>query len=789
MSRGATSLVLNKPQSMRQRHLSWLLLGLLAAGCGTDQSASTPRPEDRGSVPYLKLSGRQVALCVGVDRYMFSEKVPATRCGNANARALATLLKDRYGFETEELTEGQATKSAVLDRLEKLGTELTDKDILIVYFGGHGQILELPDGTRYGYLLPHDADLSLDESTDPARLRTLTESAVEELVGQWDNRAINVKQFMNRLGPLNAQHVVVIVDSCFSGFMTQLGGPPLTDQTDLEELLRRRSRSVLAATTDNNLALVPADSTHSLFTGSLLKRLATDDPASLTEVFLDVRKEVAAATKSQPEKFRMLPQRGDFGGDGGEFVFVPASLAAAQMQPRVRQSLARTKGQLPGLPAIADVLRASAQTDYHFGSRPIEADRVWKDRASRYEVSASLGDSLSMAALHYCYSRGLGVTRNDTAAYQWAKKAFDTGRPEGKYVMGRCLLNGIGVEKNAIAGERLIRASADYDFPLAIYTIATLKLPADRPTNEQELGAIRPLLEKAAKAGVAPAKSQLALLIAGQPRATKAEIDTAVRLFQEAAESGDASANYPLFQHHANGSPDHPRNIELARKVLLRGAEDGNSLCQLALACEHFPRVGFPDYWSRPLLNLPINLNEATKWAELAASNNFAPALLYLAELYQGSKEAPAQPDKAKDYCERAAKNGYAQALVTQGVWYRDGVIYEPSDKKAFDHFAQAARMGDFKACGHLAEMYREARGMDLKGYSQGEMKPVLAFRRLHWLVRGTELARKQGLSGTHVEETLREIAPRVPDDVLNDLKALYPDSHKLFVEEFRSKR
>lgn len=782
---------------MRRQNFGSILLALFAVGCGgskPDSSApagpaTASSSARRGSVPYLKIAGRQVVLSVGVNKYKFPEKIASTRCGDANARALATLLKARYGFETEELTEARATKSAVLDRIEALGIELTDQDVLVIYFGGHGQILELPDGTRYGYLLPHDADLSLDESTSPARLRGLAQPAVEELVGQWDERAINMKQLMRRLGPVKAQHVVVIVDACFSGFMTHLGSPMLSDRTDLEELLRRRSRTVLAATTDNNVSLVPADSTHSLFTASLLKRLATEDPASVTEVFLDVRREVAAATQAEAERFRMLPQRGDFGGDGGEFVFVPASVAATQVEPRVRKSLAKVSGQLPSVPTISDVLLASVLTDYHFGVRPIEKDREWRDRVSRYEVTASLGDSLSMAALHYCYSRGLGVTRNDATAYRWATKAFDTGRPEGKYVMGRCLLNGIGTEKNAIAGERLIRASSELDFPLAVYTMAVRQLPADRPANLQEIGAIRPLLEKAANSGVAAAKCQLALLIAGQPAATKAEIDSVIGLFREAVDSGDASANYPLFQHYANGSPEHPRDLELARKTLVRGAEDGNPLCQLTLACEHFPKVGFPDYRSRPLLNLPANVNEATKWAELAASNNFNPALLYLAELYQGGKDAIAQPEKAKDYCERAAKNGYAQAIVTQGVWYRDGVIYEQSDKKAFNHFAQAARMGDFTACDHLAEMYREARGMDLQGHSQREMRPVLAFHRVHWLVRGTTLARQQGLTDTHVEQTLREIAPRVQSDVLNDLKALYPESHKLFMEEFRAKR
>jgi TPR repeat protein len=779
------------------RRLRPLVFALVAAGvwsmspgCGGRSPAPAPQktpaaapaasPTSLQKAYYLKRSGKQVALVVGIDDYKFRQQIEPTHCGAANARAMAKALTDRFGFESEELTEAEASRAGILERLERLGKELGGDDVLLVYFAGHGKIIELPDGGRFGYLLPHDAELDLNEETSPSRLRSLSPTDTDELLKRWDERAIDMKEIVRRLGSVKAQHVVVIVDACFSGFMTHLG-PELVypARPDLEELLRRRSRTVLAATTDNNLALGPRkDEPHSIFTSELLKRLDVNEPAALTEVFLDVRKNVAAESRSQPERFRMLPQRGEFGGDGGEFIFVPTKVPAAQLMAGVGGSLMRVNGQLPGLTTAADVFRAFAVTDYHFGSRPLERDREWQDRVGRYEVTAAFGDPLSMAALHYCYARGLGVPKDDGEAYRWAAKAFDTGRPEGKHVMGRCLLQGIGTEKNPVAAERLIRAAAEGGFALSSYTLAMQRLAQDQASA-------KPLLEKAAAAGVAPAKTRLAILLLNPAPGAQRDLDSAERLLTEAADAGEASANFHLFEINARGLGDRPKDLERARKALTRGAEDGDPLCQLALACEYDPIPDMPHYGWSTRLSLRRDPTEAVKWAELAASAGFNPARVYLAATYQGGEDRPANPDKARRYCELAANDGYAPAVVRQGLWYRDGIVYDRDDKKALASFNRAAAMGDYMAYTHLAAMFAEARGVDLHGNPPRLMIPVFEFHRIHCLVRAATLAKQQGLPPSQAERTLREIAPRIQHDTLNELQARYPESYKILIDEY----
>src|SRR5262249_6351980 len=161
---------------------------------------------------------------------------------------------------------------------------------------------------------------------------------------------------------------------------------------------------------------------------------------------------------------------------------------------------------------------------------------------------------------------------------------------EGKDVLGRCLLQGIGTDKNKVAAERLIRAAADGGFPLSSYTLAMLSLPEDRRAIPEDFAADRPLLEKAAAASVAPAKIPLAITLLPPARADEPEVKAAVRLLKEADEAGDASATFFLFRVFSQGAPGVPRDLDLARATLERGAGEGDPHCQLALACEYYPR-------------------------------------------------------------------------------------------------------------------------------------------------------------------------------------------------------
>jgi len=59
------------------------------------------------------------------------------------------------GVEVRALTDAQATKGNILDGLEWLQRQVTDKDVAVLFFAGHG----INDSTGVFYLLPVDADM------------------------------------------------------------------------------------------------------------------------------------------------------------------------------------------------------------------------------------------------------------------------------------------------------------------------------------------------------------------------------------------------------------------------------------------------------------------------------------------------------------------------------------------------------------------------------------------------------------------------------------------------------
>jgi WD40 repeat protein len=107
------------------------------------------------------------------------------------------------GVEVRALTDAQATKGNILDGLEWLQRQVTDKDIAVLFFAGHG----INDSTGVFYFLPVDADLEKLKRT--AISQSDITSTVAALAGK-------VLVFMdachsgNLMGKLKRRGVVVV---------------------------------------------------------------------------------------------------------------------------------------------------------------------------------------------------------------------------------------------------------------------------------------------------------------------------------------------------------------------------------------------------------------------------------------------------------------------------------------------------------------------------------------------------------------------------------------------------
>jgi TPR repeat protein len=187
-------------------------------------------------------------------------------------------------------------------------------------------------------------------------------------------------------------------------------------------------------------------------------------------------------------------------GDGpGEFVFLHKAIPAAEVAYALRQKLddgnkSCVRATLDwlldkrnGRTELREVIAAFEATDYRFTTDPVRREQEWKKRAERYLENASLGDPLAMAALHYCYSKGLGVKADADEALRWAQLAYETGHPAGEHVLARCLLVGIGVPRNPKAADTHLERGHARKFPISTFSIGYAHYQAKRTLEAEKL--------------------------------------------------------------------------------------------------------------------------------------------------------------------------------------------------------------------------------------------------------------------------------------------------------------
>ena len=212
-----------------------------------------------------RLYNRVVVLCIGINDYA-SPKIKDLSYAESDATALADRLRTLYSYETMLLLGREASRTAIGKRLREYREQLGEKDVLIVYFAGHGQVIELPSHGRAGFLVPQDADLDLDDRSD---------------LDAWAGQALEMRELVECLAAMRAHHVLLIADACCSGFMTKRGA--FERRKDLHLLLSEPSRVVLAATTERQAAGEDWKTSHGYFTGRSSNRWrAPTPPASPT---------------------------------------------------------------------------------------------------------------------------------------------------------------------------------------------------------------------------------------------------------------------------------------------------------------------------------------------------------------------------------------------------------------------------------------------------------------------------------------------------------------------------
>jgi uncharacterized caspase-like protein len=230
--------------------------------------------------------GTYNALVIGNESY---QHIARLKTPVADAVAVADALRRDYGFGTVTLLKN-ATRDQMLKALDDQRRKLGPADNLLIYYAGHGF---LDQRTSRGYWLPVDAE-------PDSRLRWLSEIDVTDT-----------------LKALNAKHVEIIADSCFSGSLLRDVAVSL-DNADVVTLARKKAR---VAMTSGGLEPVVdgGGGGHSTFARAFLEVLRENPGvADLTKIFTLVRTRVALNAAQTPQIAPIL----NAGHEGGDFLFV-----------------------------------------------------------------------------------------------------------------------------------------------------------------------------------------------------------------------------------------------------------------------------------------------------------------------------------------------------------------------------------------------------------------------------------------------------------------------------------
>ena len=235
--------------------------------------------------------GTYSALLIGNNKYRSIEPLNTPV---SDIKAIAEVLSSKYGFETTLLSD--ATRYEILTELNKLRSNLKREDNLLIYYAGHGW---LDEDTNEGYWLPVDS-----ERDNPANW--LANSSIT-----------------NILKSMEAKHVMIVSDSCYSGTLTRGITIALRKPSYLKRMAFKRSRTVIASGGLEPVMDAGGIKNHSVFATAFIEALDKNDAEYIetTQLFPKIRRAVVMKSDQTPEYSDVRKA----GHDGGEFIFRKAN--------------------------------------------------------------------------------------------------------------------------------------------------------------------------------------------------------------------------------------------------------------------------------------------------------------------------------------------------------------------------------------------------------------------------------------------------------------------------------
>ncbi len=297
-------------RNSRRTELGFVIFQDVKAAAPVPIKADQETDEGRKLVAMLprEIFGGYHALIIGNNAY---RHLPRLDTPIQDAKALAQVLREHYGFQTKLLLD--ATRYDILKALNEYRKILTEKDNFLIYYAGHGTLEKV---TERGFWLPVDAEL--------------------ENTANW----VSNQDITDLLRIIAAAHVMVIADSCYSGSLTrssvarlEAGMTPEKKAEWIKLMLKAKSRMALTSG-GLNPVLDSGGGGHSVFAKALIQALEKNRGILESfRLYTEVSALVADAAREQD--FHQVPEFSPIrhaGHEAGEFLFVPM---AAEMQAKI----------------------------------------------------------------------------------------------------------------------------------------------------------------------------------------------------------------------------------------------------------------------------------------------------------------------------------------------------------------------------------------------------------------------------------------------------------------------
>ncbi len=230
-----------------------------AVATNKDKIESDPNPVDLFSETTGKTS-KCFLLAVGINQY----KNPRLTLNYAkpDAESFEKMIGEKgnalyKNLEVHTLYDGEATRNAILSKLDELAAKVSQEDVFIFYYAGHGSMVD----DRF-FFIPSESLRLYD-------LSSLQREAIEGSVIQ--------EKFKN----IHALKQLIVMDACQSGGSVELlATRGAAEEKAIAQLSRSAGIHVMASAGSDQFATEFAELGHGLFTYLLIKALKGDADGS-----------------------------------------------------------------------------------------------------------------------------------------------------------------------------------------------------------------------------------------------------------------------------------------------------------------------------------------------------------------------------------------------------------------------------------------------------------------------------------------------------------------------------